>query len=145
MTQDEKKAIVAEVKEVLKQRKGNAPVDRNQPLLEGDKVTFKVPDGGKVSDLLIFHPQTVNDSGTAINEYFAVKTADGREVTQTQLVGRRGNGLSVLGETPDERLENFLADIAENGSKQIEVGKLRILPSTRADWNSQRIITWVEA
>ena len=145
MTQDEVKAIFAEVDKVLAERKGNAPTDRTQPLLEGDVVTFSLPKSNKVSELVVYHPEATNANGTKVNEYFTIKANDGREISQTQLVGRRGNGLNIAGETPGERLKNFLANIVENKNVALKVGKLRILPSTNPAWNSQRIVTWEEA
>ena len=145
MTQDEKKKIISKVDEVLKQRKGDAPVDRPQPFLEGDVVTFSVPKSGDVSELILHHPERVEKSGYIRKEYFAVKTDDGREISQRQLVGNRGNGLDIEGDSPDERLKNFIAEIVNHNTISLKVEKVRILPSVRSEWNGQRIYTWGEA
>ena len=142
MTQDQKKSIIAKVEAVLKQRKGDAPIDRSQPFLEGDVVTFTVPESGDVSELIVHHPETKDNNGQTRKEYFAVKTSDGREVSQRQLVGNRGNGLSVEGDSPDERLKDFVTKIAENVTLALTILKVRILPSTRSDWNGIRVYTW---
>ena len=142
MTQDEVKTIHTNVDKVLKQRKGIAPTDSQLPILEGDLLTFSVPKSGDVSELVVFHPTTTTRNGREIKEHFSVILSDGREVTQKQLVGNRGNGLLIEGDSPDERLKNFLALVAEHKSVEIKVDKIRILPSTRPDWNGIRIFTW---
>ena len=108
------------------------------PLMEGDVVTFKVTDEQSASDLLKF-----NDNNGV--KFYAIVAADGREVSTTSLIGRKNNGVDVDGDTTAERIANFLDLIDERGEISLKVAKLRVLPSTRADFNAQRIITWAEA
>lgn len=138
-----KRSNIVAIENKLSERKGNAPTNSIQRIEEGDVLTFAVPDGLTVDSLIVYHPETVSN-GRTIKEYIAVRTADGREVSQRQLVGSRNNGLNVEGDTPDERLTNFLLEIAESEGQtlQVTVAKVRVLPPTRSDWAPQRIFTW---
>ena len=141
MKAEEKNKLHQEISKILAKRTGEAPTNVSQPFMDDDVLTFALKDEETADKLLAYHPaQTRN--GNKINEYFGVITADGREVSQTQLCRRTGNGLGLIGETPDERLEDFLALVQEKRTVKIKVSKSRVLPSTNPEWNGTRVITW---
>lgn len=141
MKAEEKNKLHQEISKILSQRTGEAPTNVSQPFMDGDVLTFALKGEETADILLAYHPARVQN-GNTINEYFGVVTSDGREVSQTQLCRRTGNGLGLEGATPDERLEDFLALVQEKRTVKIKVSKSRVLPSTNPEWNGTRVITW---
>ena len=141
MKAEEKNKLHQEISKILSQRTGEAPTNVSQPFMDGDVLTFALKGEETADKLLAYHPARVQN-GNTINEYFGVVTSDGREVSQTQLCRRTGNGLGLEGATPDERLEDFLALVQEKRKVNIKVSKSRVLPSTNPEWNGTRVITW---
>ena len=141
MKAEEKNKLHQEIGKILAKRTGEAPTNVSQPFMDGDVLTFALKEGQTADTLLAYHPAQVQGANT-IREYIAVVTSDGRELSQTQLCRRTGNGLGLEGATPDERLEDFLALVQEKRTVKIKVSKSRVLPSTNPEWNGTRVITW---
>ena len=141
MKAEEKNKLHQEISKILSQRTGEAPTNVSQPFMDGDVLTFALKGEETADKLLAYHPARVQN-GNTINEYFGVVTADGREVSQTQLCRRTGHGLGLEGETPDDRLKDFLALVQDKRTIKIKVSKSRVLPSTNPEWNGTRVITW---
>lgn len=139
MTTEEKKQKTAEKLAAARTKRTTTPSQRvnEMPLLIGDTITFVVPEGGCAGDLY-----DVNTDGV---EFDFILDKKGRRVSVKSLVGRKGNGIDVEGETRDERCNAFLALLDEKGEISYKVENLRVLPSTRADWDSQRIVNWAKA
>ena len=110
------------------------------PLMEGDVITFKVDENQSASDLLSIESIEGSD-----NKFYAIADANGRKISTTSLIGRKGNGIDVDGDTTVERITAFLDMIDEKGEVSFKVAKQRVLPSTRPEYNAQRIITWAKA
>ena len=110
------------------------------PLMEGDVITFKVDENQSASDLL-----SIESIENSDNKYYAITDANGRKISTTSLIGRKSNGIDVNGDTTVERITAFLDMIDEKGEVSFKVAKLRVLPSTRPEFNAQRIITWAKA
>ena len=139
MTTEEKKQKTAEKLAAARAKRTTTPSQRvtEMPLLVGDTITFVVPENGCAGDLY-----NINTTGI---EFDYILDASGRKVSVKSLVGRKGNGINVDGETRDERCDAFLALIDEKGEISFRVSNLRVLPSTRADWDAQRIVNWQQA
>lgn len=142
MTTEERTALDTAINAVLSQRTGDAPTNVSQPFMAGDVLTFTLAENKTADTLVVYHAPQVQANGTVINEYIAVRTNDGRELSQTQLCRRQGNGLGLEGDTPDDRLRNFLAIVQERRTLQIRIADARVLPSTNPQWNGTRVITW---
>lgn len=139
MTTEEKKQKTAEKLAAARAKRTTTPSQRvtEMPLLVGDTIAFAVPENGCAGDLY-----GINTNGV---EFDYILDTNGRKVSVKSLVGRKGNGINVDGETRDERCDAFLALIDEKGEISFRVANLRVLPSTRADWDAQRIVNWQQA
>ena len=135
-TEERKKATADKLAAMRKTRTKDANnTVTDMPLLEGDVVTFKVPEDGCAGDLY----KVINNAGV---EYDAILDSKGRPVSVKALVGRRGNGIDTQGDTRDERCNSLLALLDEKSELSYKVVSIRTLPSTRKEWNDQRIINW---
>ena len=139
MTTEEKKQKTAEKLAAARAKRTTTPSRRvtEMPLLVGDTITFAVPENGCAGDLYGINTDSV--------EFDYILDVTGRKVSVKSLVGLKGNGINVDGETRDERCDAFLALIDEKGEISFKVVNLRVLPSTRADWDAQRIVNWKQA
>lgn len=142
MTTEERNTLDTAINAVLAKRTSAAPTNVAQPFMAGDVLTFALAEGETADSLVVYHAPQVQANGNTINEYIAIRTKDGRELSQTQLCRRQGNGLNLEGETPDDRLRNFLALVQERRTLQIKIADSRVLPSTNPQWNGTRVITW---
>lgn len=141
MTTEEKKKLNDAIDAVLAKRTGAAPTNVSQPFMDGDILKFTLAEGETADKLVKYNPAQVQGENT-ISEYVSLVTSDGREISQTQLCRRQGNGLGLEGETPDDRLKDFLTLVQEKRTVNIKVAKSRVLPSTNPAWNGTRVITW---
>lgn len=119
--------------------------DSNMPIMEGDVLTFKVPDKGTAMDVLLNVPASVQPASNGrparnINAWAALVTADGRRVSFTQLFKRPGNGLGLSGATPKARCIAFLTLLQERNEISVTVNKVRIQPSTTPGADGMRIL-----
>lgn len=128
MTDTQKEKFEKDFAEVLSQRTGKAPENSNLPLVVGDTLTFSGK-GKSAKELVKYHPKQ-----GAIGEWFGIISTDGREISQSNLVKRAGNGIVgdvAQGDTPDARFKNFIEQIMDSDIT-LRVAELRTRPARNA-------------
>ena len=125
------------VRELMSEAGEIAPTMLDQPIIEGEILTFKIGENQTIRD--ISKTQKATDTVSAFR--FIVST-NGKRVTQSQLVRRRNNGFEIDGDTPNEKWENVLRTLVSGKSISTMVKSIAIQKSTNPKFNDSRIITW---
>ena len=125
------------VKELMNEAGELAPSMLDQPIIEGEILTFKIGENQSLRD--IFKTQKATEK---VSAFRYVISTNGKRVTQSQLVRRRNNGFEIEGNTPNEKWENLLRTLVCGKSISTLVKKISIQKSTNPDFNDTRVITW---
>lgn len=116
---------------------GPNPTELDQPIIEGETLTFGLQNGQKLSDIAGLQPAT-----DRISAFRYVLATNGKRVTQSQLVRRRNNGFVIDGATPNEKWENLLKLLVKGRQISVNVASISIQKSTNPKYNDSRIYTW---
>ena len=125
------------VKELMNEAGELAPTTLDQPIIEGEILTFRIGENQTIRD--ISKTQQATDK---ISAFRYVISTNGKRVTQSQLVRRRNNGFEIDGDTPNEKWENLLRLLVAGKSISTLVKSISIQKSTNPKFSDAKIITW---